>query len=325
MTDKEFKRLLEKYQAGHCTPEEEKLIEQWYASFEGEEDGIHPLSAAQKSALEDKMLGQIRKRMQFPSGGKSISWSPFAKMAAAALFLILFGYFAWYQIQQLRHEPDFLTVESSGKIKKVILADGTLIWLKGSSRLQYPGAFAPDASERRVSLSGEALFEVAKNPQQPFLIECGKIQAKVLGTSFNIKQSAEKQQVEVAVLTGKVALSAAAPGQKQNHLVVNPMEQAVAGTDGFSVKKLASVSNYTLGTAYDMRFDETPVRDVLARISQKFDVEIIYKEASDECRLTADFTDQSLANTLQMMASTLGEVRYQINGNQVILEGKACQ
>lgn len=326
MTDKEFKRLLEKYQAGTCTPEEKKLVEQWYESFEKEEDGIQGLSPIQLTALEEKIQNQIRQKIQLSSGRKIISLVPYIKISVAALILILFGYFSWYYIQQTTHDTEYLTILSKQEIKKVILSDGTLIWLKGNSQLTYPRQFKKNDRERSVELSGEALFEVAKNTQQPFLIHCGKIQAKVLGTSFNVKQSQEKQQVEVVVLTGKVALTLARSEQKQaNTIVIEPMERAVSAPDGFSKQKVQDVASYTRGTTYHMRFDETPVEEVLERIERKFEVEILYKDAADNCRITADFTDQSLENTLRMMTSTLGEVQYEIKGNSVTLKGKACQ
>lgn len=326
MTDKQFKRLLKKYQAGNCTPEEEKLIRQWYESFDKEEDGIEQLSQTDKAALEDKIIRKIRSHMQGSSNKKTVPLIPYVKISVAALFLILIGYFSWSWIQELNDSNQFITSRSRGSIKKIMLPDGTLVWLKGNSRLEYPKQFAQHAPEREVLLTGEALFEVAKNPRQPFFIQCGRVEAKVLGTSFNIREIQEDHQVEVVVLTGKVALSG--KEQEVNNakpMVVEPMQRAIAGREGFSKDSVQAISMYVQGTAYDMRFDETSLKEVLERIEQKFDVEIIYKDVGQNCRITADFTDQSLQVTLQMMAFTLGEVSYYLKDKKVFLEGKACQ
>lgn len=325
MTDQQLKHLLEKYQAGKATPEEEKLVQQWYESFEKEEDGLQNLSEAQKAALENKIRQQIVNRQQVPVSRKIVFLMPAVKLSAAALVLILLGYFSWNRLQEARFEQDFITLDSGADIKKVILPDGSLVWLKANSQLTYPRQFDKKARERRVTLQGEALFEVAKNPQRPFLIQCGEIQAQVLGTSFNVKQSPEKQQVEIVVLTGKVAVTGTETQEGAKRVVVEPMEQVIARPGVFSKMKVQSVSGYMQGTSYDMHFDETPVREVLNRIEQKFEVEIAYPDVASDCRITADFTDQSLEITLQLLASTLGEVSYRTDGNKVFFSGKSCQ
>lgn len=325
MTDQELKYLLEKYQAGTCTPEEEKLVEQWYESFENEEDGLQHLSAAQKGALENKIRQQIGSQLQTSFRRKIIFLQPYIRIAAAAFLILLFGYLSWYWIQSANSENDFVTIHSSAEIKKVILSDGSLIWLKANSQLRYPRQFEKDSKIRKVALQGEALFEVAKNPQQPFLIQCGRVEAKVLGTSFNVKQSPKKQQVEIVVLTGKVAVTSNESEESINPMIVEPMEQVIAGPDGLSKTNVQSFSNYIQGTSYNMRFDETPIQEVLERIERKFDVEITYQDVNRDCRITADFTDQSQEITLQLLASTLGEVNYQVKGNKILFEGKSCQ
>lgn len=92
---------------------------------------------------------------------------------------------------------------SSANISKVILPDGSIVWLKAYSKLSYPEQFSD--TNREVKLEGEALFEVAENPKKPFVITCGELKTTVLGTSFNIR--ANRKDIEVNVLTGKVALS----------------------------------------------------------------------------------------------------------------------
>ncbi|QHT68793.1 DUF4974 domain-containing protein [Rhodocytophaga rosea] len=325
MTDQQLKQLLEKYQTGSCTPEEERLVQQWYESFENEEDGIQNLSEPQKAALENKIRQQIDNQLQAPSDRKIIFLQPYVRISAAAILIIFFGYFSWNWVQKERIEADFVTFASGTEIKKVILSDGSLVWLKANSQLKYPRQFEKDAKVRTVELQGEALFEVAKNPKQPFLIQCGRVQAKVLGTSFHVKQSPEKQQVAIVVLTGKVAVTNNESAEPVNSVVLEPMEMGTTSPNGFTKTRVQSTSGYIQGTSYDMHFDETPIQEVLARIERKFDVEITYPDVNRDCRITADFTDQSQEITLQLLASTLGEVSYQVKGNTILFEGKSCQ
>src|SRR5690349_15719593 len=110
MTDQQLKHLLKNYQAGTCPPEEEKLVQQGYESFENEEDGLQTLSEPQKSALENKIRQQIGSQLEAPSGRKIIFLQPYMRISAAAILLILFGYLSWYWTQQSKFENDFVTV-----------------------------------------------------------------------------------------------------------------------------------------------------------------------------------------------------------------------
>src|SRR6185295_18844700 len=135
------------------------------------------------------------------------------------------GYFVWQYTPEalyIRNVPTVLQAHATvSNVKKVILADGTLVWLKDNSTLKYPDRF-PEAGIRQVVLEGEALFEVAKDPGHPFVIEAGTFKTTVLGTSFHIKSGNER--FEVTVFTGKVSLSTT---QHHNTVVVLPHEKVV--------------------------------------------------------------------------------------------------
>ncbi len=167
-----------------------------------------------------------------------------------------------------------------------------------------------------------------KFPQLPVSIKKFYVRAAlfIYSTSFNIREVPQAKQVEVVVLTGKVALT----GNRQETtdgqtLIIEAMQKATAGSGGIFKENAQALSVYMQGTAYDMRFDEAPLGEVFGRIEQKFDVKIIYPAVAGNCRMTADFTDQALETTLQMMTSTLGEVSCQVKDKTVYLEGKACQ
>ena len=76
-----------------------------------------------------------------------------------------------------------ITIPRSGEYK-LVLSDGTKVWLNSDSKLEFPNTFVGD--ERRVKLAGEAYFEVAKNKAKPFRVEVDRVEVVVLGTSFNI-------------------------------------------------------------------------------------------------------------------------------------------
>ena len=205
--------------------------------------------------------------------------------------------------------------------KKIILSDSSIVWLKGSSSIQYPEKF--EGKYRNVKLTGEALFEVSRDQEHPFVIECGGLTAKVLGTSFNIKSN--ETHIEVLVLTGKVALSS--KGNSKS-LIVHPNEKAVYHAAQDQIAKVVAKENEksakTSGTQYSMRFNATPMKEIIRRIEGKFEVRVsLNDERLNNCTITADFTDQSLERTLSMIAQTL-EIEYEINNGHVTLKGAGC-
>jgi ferric-dicitrate binding protein FerR (iron transport regulator) len=321
MNELEFDRLIELYQMGLLKGREKKLVEDWLNKPEEE---IH-FSEVDKSRLKQAIQARIN---QYPTTmlvtHKSTVAKRFSivyKVAAAILFMAVCSYFVW-QLSNGSNEAVLLSAASSNGVNKVILEDGTLVWLKGDSKLIYPSRFS--GNTRKVSLQGEALFEVAKDPKHPFIISCGELTTTVLGTSFNIKSSDKK--IEVVVLSGKVSLTSASDSKG---IIVLPNEKVVydGSKMGLAPKQKTLTDEKSIavkGTEYIMDFEDSRMKEVIRRIEQKFDVTIsVQDEKLNNCMITADFSDQSLESTLSMISQVLG-FEYDINGRSVALAGKGC-
>jgi transmembrane sensor len=143
--------------------------------------------------------GLSHKRLRFLS-------SSFLKIAAAALILLSLGTAAVY----LRN-PDLLSRKISiatsfdQKNIEISLPDGSRIFLNRNSELSYRSNFGK--SSRKVTLSGEAFFEISADKSKPFVINAGEAKVKVVGTSFNVITKNSQSAVEVYVKTGEVMLS----------------------------------------------------------------------------------------------------------------------
>ena len=99
------------------------------------------------------------------------------------------------------------------------LADGTKVWLNSETTLKYPVRFA--GNERKVELSGEAFFEVAKNETVPFLVESGEQIVKVLGTEFNISSYKENPAIYTTLVKGSVEVSVRSKPEIRQKLAPN--------------------------------------------------------------------------------------------------------
>jgi len=327
MNEFEFDRLIALYQKNLLTGKEKKLVEEWLNKPGSGEDAA--FTTQDKFALKHKILSAIDQAEStrvvphhgFEKNHRLPARTFMFKVAASLTLIALFVFFI-AQNQLINDEKvSMLEAVSSGEVNKVILPDGTLVWLKGNSTLNYPSTFSD--TTRNVSLRGEALFEVAKDAQHPFIITCGDLTTTVLGTSFNIKSINEK--IEVVVLTGKVALTSV---NNKEGIIVLPNEKVVYDGDKQELtakqpvneEKLATVN----GTTYIMAFEDTKMSEVIRRIEEKFETRIsVSNPKLKNCLITADFSDQSLESTLSMISQALN-FTYTINERSVKLSGKGC-
>ncbi len=207
MKDTEFDELIDRYLKGQLNATEKQKVDEWLDQLA--ENKPAELSQIEQANAADRIYRQIEEKLKVELVVQPktlmLKLRPLLKVAACiAVFIVLFLGFrnplkVLFNIDQIK-----LVSNTKGHITKSILADGTIVWLKGNSKLHFPVRFKD--SLRVVDLSGEALFEVAKDARHPFIIHCGALTTRVLGTSFNIKQN--KEQTEVAVLTGRVFLKA---------------------------------------------------------------------------------------------------------------------
>jgi transmembrane sensor len=326
MDEKQFAELIERFLAGQATAEESTLVEKWLDQ-RAAHDPFGKLSAVEKDEIRRKTLEELSSKITVPVKPieRNRNRNPiFFYRAAAAVSLLAVLSFAILQFPSHPERQKITTVKSvstTNSGRKVILSDSSIIWLKANSAISYPRIFS--ANERRITLAGEALFEVTRDAKHPFIIQCGSLRAKVLGTSFNIKSS--ESHIEVLVLTGKVSLSS--EGNTKG-LIVYPNEKAVydekenqiAMVNVEDTEKIAK----TAGTEYSMQFQATRMKEIVRRIEGKFNVKVsLSDERLNNCTITADFTDQSFDRTLSLISETLG-ITYVRENNRVMLKGEGC-
>jgi len=168
------------------------------------------------------------------------------------------------------HPIKLLTIVTrQGERKSLTLSDGTKIWLSPSSSLEYPDQLTGNL--REVKLEDEAFFEVAKDKKHPFVIHSGRMDTRVVGTSFNIQSYQSQSNYTVTVVTGIVKVSALGlSGGKQKMVILTPNQRSE-----FDNKKgtLTSV-NYPNAKQMLKRkdgilaYDGAPVQDVVADFSR---------------------------------------------------------
>jgi transmembrane sensor len=215
--------LLKRYASGECTDEEVVLVEHWLASGEVESDpGVF-------KDMDDELLKQeIWDRTGFDQTlrKKSLIRRYSYQIAAACLLLIFLAGYGGYHLY-LNNKQTTLPAYSSlrvaaGRRITVTLADGTVVYINGDSKLNYPLRFS-EKGQRIVYLSGEAHFKVAKDPLRPFIIYAGGSRTHVLGTVFNLRAYPEQRGAVVTVEEGRVQFSS--DSNSTAHLILTAGKQ----------------------------------------------------------------------------------------------------
>ena len=158
---------------------------------------------------------------------------------------------------------------------KVRLADGTLVYLNSATRMKYPVKF--DEKERKVYLSGEAYFEVAKDPERPFFVEMEGVEVRVYGTSFNVNTHQEGN-IQTVLVKGSIGVKVLSSGMES---MIRPgqMAEFKQGNTKVDVKDV-NVAVYTDWKDGIFRFENQRLEDILTVLSNWYDVDVFYQTPS---------------------------------------------
>jgi transmembrane sensor len=320
MQRSDFDRLMERYLKGDVSEQEKLKIEAWLEVMATEDTTDLELSPHDEDRIFRKLTSSVTGVKDVIALRPRKKLRPDQWMMRVAASLVIVCLLTYFGLDSMRADENKLEVVAKNGVEKIILKDRSLVWLRGGSKLLFYEK--PDEGVRYSTFEGEALFEVAKDADHPFIVECGEIKVKVLGTSFSIKTAID--HVELTVLTGKVNISS--PSNSEG-IDVLPHETVVYQTTG-AVKRIEAtqraITSITENTQYHMEFANDGLGEVIERIENKFNVKVkLSDKRIRNCRITADFTDSSLETTFQMISEVLG-VDYSIDENTVTVSGKGC-
>lgn len=256
---------------------------------------------------------------------KKNSFFKFYYYVAASITLILgFVFFQQYFNAENTDETQTKIVlvskkNAKGVKRSITLSDGTFVKLNADSELKFPEKFS--GNTREVYLTGEAFFEVQKDPKKPFIIHSANITTKVLGTVFNIRAYPEDQELEVALVEGKVAINRASNSvdstiylQPRDVMSYNKAQDKITKTSNVDLTKIIAWRSNQL-IFEDATFDE-----IVKKLERWYGVKFtISNNVNTEGGFTGKFEDESLEMLLKKISHSI-EFNYQINNKEVIVE-----
>jgi transmembrane sensor len=200
-----------------------------------------------------------------------------------------------------------------GRQFRIVLPDGTRAWLNAASSLRYPSAFA--GKERKVEVTGEVYFEVAKNPSMPFKVKVNEdMEVIVLGTHFNINSYSNEPSINTTLLEGSVRFI---NGNEQT--VLRPGQQAQANSRQ-KIKVITDVNLKRIMAWKDGVFDfnNASLQEVMRQLERWYDIEVVYEKGVPNIEFVGAMgRDLSLSDVLKGLK--LSEVNFRLEGRKLIV------
>ncbi|AWO00291.1 iron dicitrate transport regulator FecR [Chitinophaga alhagiae] len=210
--------------------------------------------------------------------------------------------------------PVYNTIATGkGNYYKLVLSDGTRVWLNAASLLRFPVVFSN--TERLVEVKGEAYFEVVKDAARPFRVKlANESMVEVLGTHFNINAYAENAATRTTLLEGAVKVTRGAHTR-----LLKPGQQAVAGAAGITLENgpdLGQVMAWKNGYFW---FENSQVRDIMAEAARWYDVDVRYEGNITEEGFSGKFSREApLSRLLQILE--LNGIHVMVNGKTITIQ-----
>jgi len=207
-----------------------------------------------------------------------------------------------------------IAIPRGGKYN-ITLPDGTKVWLNSSSALTFPTEFT--GTERKVTLMGEAYFEVAKNAKMPFKINVSNKQVvEVLGTHFNISAYADDNNITTTLLEGSVKIN-----YKNKETLIKPGQMAINAMGEDMDVKLADIDDVMAWRNEMFRFNNENIVSVMKKVSRWYDVDVMFKGDMSKIDFYGNYSRvKSLENLLKNIEK-MDKVHFTIDGRRITVIG----
>lgn len=315
-TDKQIEEVL----AGIATPEDAKLVAEWFTTEEGSdylEAAMTRDSELIKNEVADlyvnhdipsrQMLEQIRKNIRV----KKLKRICFRVAAVLIPVLFIIGFYI-----QLNSKVDLFgtseyeeVIVDKGERIQIMFQDGTRVYINSDSKLKYPKKFA--LNTREVFLEGEAYFVVAKNKNRPFIVNLNGPAIQVVGTSFNVQNYPENKDIVVCLDEGSINLTL--PTEKK--YPVRPGERLIYNKESneCTISRMEDMHRLSMWKQNVIVFKDTPLPEVIKVLNRWYDVDF---RIEDERALTYVYTltsDNTLLEKVLMDLEKIAPVKFDYN------------
>lgn len=283
--------------------------------------------------------------------GVEIRLKRYLQIAASIIVLLSMGLFGTIILHntEANDNPVYTEIVApKGSKAQVTLEDGTKIWLNADSKLKYPSRFTK--KERKVHLTGEGYFDVAKEPERPFILMTADVRINVLGTAFNIKSYPDDNFIETTLESGSLTitpLKGINNGKTKQKILLEPKQKVVLFKDErvqqkedielesmdmemmdeaplskvTPIKEAVLVENVDTDVYISWKDEKLVFRseklvEIVKKMERWYDVNITIEEELKQRVYSGTFQDETVEQALDAICIT-SNLRYSIEKNNV--------
>jgi transmembrane sensor len=372
--DKEYIDLIVNYLANEATNVEKNFLLEWLnekSENQKEFDRIREIWISARLTKENKQFDKEKVWEQIQKRVPEIQTKPTLRikkephygfkniLKIAAVFVISFtiGLLVMYYVGKNADSnltEDYEIITPLGSKTSIRLPDGSNVILNAGSKLIFPKKF--NDKQRLVSLSGEAYFDIAKNPKKPFIVNTSDIDIKVLGTVFNVKAYSDEGTVETTIIRGSVSIVKAGNEKLKKPIILTVNQKAtyikskgeiaLSDVDSISlgqktktafsdksIKKLIPIDRLKIDNQIDVKlavswtngvliFKSEPLESIAKKLERKYNVTLIFEdEKLRKSKYTGTLRDLTLEQVLKVMEFT-SPIEFRIVEKTVYLKSK---
>jgi len=267
----------------------------------------HSLSSPAQQRIIDNILGPEEVPVVPLPRRKRWPW-----VAAAASLVVLASITFLYRTHTMHSagssSHSLVAANNSNGVLPIDLEDGSTIELQPGSKLSYPEHFT--GSRREVQLEGSAFFKIASDPQRPFYAVSQGLITHVLGTSFSMDWNQRREELKVAVRTGRVEVSG---------IQLTPNQQVVYSKGSNTLTSTLVDSPRIVNSGKSLVFKATPASQVFTLLQDSYGIDIVMENGEvGKGLFTGDLSHQSFYTALKIICLSLNH-RYAIRGTKVFI------
>ncbi len=327
MKDQTHIRLIRKYLDGLSTEDENFTLYEWLSESE------RNLAEFRKLKIGHDRVGILTAKMDSPQHARNMIEHKVvsrrrrrrtglaAAAAVSAAAVLLAGLFFTGITERTGIPADEVAYQTErGEQKGIILPDGSVVTLNAESRLSY--IFDDERNLRLVFLTGEAFFDVVHDTLNPFIVRTDHVNARVLGTKFNMCAYPADRVVETTIMEGRVALSLPGSGEPPIEVTVNDRATLIKGGSSFRLDHLdAAVTARWMNGA--LVFREAWLGDIAGRLERYYNVSVKLADKQLHSMIyTATFDKGTpIADILELLAFA-SPIEYAIDGTNIEIKLK---
>ncbi|WP_113636784.1 FecR family protein [Nubsella zeaxanthinifaciens] len=250
-----------------------------------------------------------------PIQRKIFSSFNYLKIVAAAAVVVLVALLSITTYQQRNVTPIYITKRNTfGHKSIIVLSDGSKVTLNSNSTLTFQKNF--EGETRSVELIGEAFFEVAHQPDKPFIVKTGKLFTKVLGTKFDVCAYPNLSTIKVSLLQGSVALNIDGSNKK---LKLKPAQMAVFNPKANSLLQTTFDTSAALawqkGT---VTFNNSAFDEIAAQLYNAYGITLVNKSGEQQWNYTGSFQKANYIDIVKSICFAKG-LNYQLTQKTITI------